>query len=436
VKVPPCFDVVRRDTRRTTSLLRAVLVGALVACIALVGAPLATANATGTLDPAGLRKQEWYLGVLGLDHVWPLTKGAGVTVAVLDRGVDASVGDLQGALVPGFDATGKGGDPAVANDDEGHGTLMAVRIAGRGINPGIIGIAPQAKVLPVLIPAGLGDGSDEANALNRLSSRPHPPQVVNMSIGSAGPCPPLLQSAVKTAVDKGLILVASAGNEAQAGNPTQYPANCKGVIAVGAYDKTGTPWAKSERQPYVALGAPGVDLPAYTKQRVLGTSDGTSDAAAIVSGSFALLRAKFPTMPSRQLVARMLATASTKYFKGPGYGQSGDVLGFGFAVVHQAIIRSVPANAPNPIYDDLARIDAPPSSDAAGSASSPPAGGATTVHVSFPGGSHPSSSKPGSSSTGLWIGLGAAALAAAAIAAWALARRGRRSGPATPPAQL
>ena len=251
-----------------------------------------------------------------------------------------------------------------------------------------------------------------------------------MSIGSAGPCPQMLQTAVKNAVDKGLILVASAGNEGQAGNPTQYPANCKGVIAVGAYDKTGTPWPKSERQPYVALGAPGVDLPAYTKQRVLGTSEGTSDAAAIVSGSFALLRAKFPKMPSRQLVARMLATASTKFFKGPGYGMAGDVMGFGFAVVHQAIIRNVPASAPNPVYDDLAKLG----TSTSGSASSSPPAGPTTVHVSFPGSSPADSNKSGSN-TGLWIGIAAAVVVVAGGAATFLARRGRRAGPGAPPAQ-
>jgi hypothetical protein len=420
--------VVRRQTRRTTSILRGILATAVAVGVALTGAPAANADTTGTLDPAALQRQEWYVGVLGLNLVWPQTKGAGVTVAVMDRGVDAAVGDLQGAVVPGFDAEGKGGNPDVANDDEGHGTLMAVRIAGRGINPGIIGVAPQAKILPVLVSAGLGDGSDEAKALDRLSSRPSPPQVVNMSIGSAGPCPQVLQAAVKNAVDKGLILVASAGNEGQAGNPTQYPANCKGVIAVGAYDKTGTPWPKSERQPYVALGAPGVDLPAYTKNRVLGTSEGTSDAAAIVSGSFALLRAKFPTMPSRQLVARMLATASTKFFKGPGYGKAGDVMGFGFAVVHQAIIRKVPASAPNPVYDDLAKLGTSTST----STSSPP-GGPTTVHVSFPGGSHADSKKSGSS-TGLWIGIAAVVVVAGGVATF-LARRGRRAGPGAPPTQ-
>jgi subtilisin family serine protease len=408
----------RRHTasRAVGSLAVAVLVAA---SSVLLGAPAVSANTP-------LQAKEWYLGPLGMQQVWAQTRGNGVTVAVLDNGVDASVDDLRGALVPGFDASGKGGNPDVASDDEGHGTQMAVRIAGRGTR--IIGIAPQAKILPVLVPNGFSDGSDLASALTKLSAQPSPPQVVNMSLGAPGACPPALQTAVKTAVDKGLILVASAGNEGNSSNASQYPANCKGVIAVGAYDSTGAPWSQSQRQPYVALGAPGVDLPAYNKQGVEGTADGTSDAAAIVSGSFAILRAKFPTMPSRQLVARVLATASRTYYKGPGFGRAGDVLGFGFALVHQALIRPVPATAANPIYDALKTIDTapPPSgSDPSSAPTSGPSRAPTTVHVDFPGSQ--ASAKSGSSSTGLIVGLIVAVLVVAIIVAVVMSRRGRRS---------
>jgi subtilisin family serine protease len=350
---------------------------------AIVAFVLLTLTQAGpaTASPASLQHQQWWIGRLGLTEAWAITKGAGVTVAVIDTGVDASVGDLHGAVVPGFDVTG-GGNGEQAHDALGHGTSMAVKIAGRGTDPGILGVAPQAKVLPVYLPQ---DSDDTVTALNRLMAMAQPPQVVNMSYGTAGDCPADLQAVVKSAVDRGMILVASAGNEGDSSNRAQYPGDCAGVIAVGAFDPEGKPWSGSQRQPYVSLGGPGVDIVDYTRARTVTTVSGTSDAAAIVSGEFALLRAKFPTTPSRQLVARMFATASSTLYPGPHYGQPGDTLGFGPALVHKALTESVPASAPNPVYDALDKISAPATS-APGSSTSPPAAPTTDVRASFPGG--------------------------------------------------
>src|SRR6185437_5947389 len=234
---------------------------------------------------------------------------------------------------------------------------------------------------------------------------------------------------------KGMILVASAGNDGSTANQSQYPSNCKGVIAVGAFDPNGKAWIDTQRQPYVSLGGPGVDIVTYDRARTVGTADGTSDAAAIVSGEFALLRAKFPTMPSRQLVARMFATASKSLYQGPGYGEPGDTLGFGPALVHQALTKNVPASAPNPVYDQLARVSTPPTtstspSDTSGSSPSSTPATSGQVGVSLPGADKSSS---GSGGSGAAIGIVAAVVVVLALVIGLLIARRRKAAHAGVP---
>ena len=406
-----------RSTRPAAFLLRLVVVVALCIGSGLVASPAAHA------DPGSTENQEWWIDRLGLDDVWKISKGAGVTVAVLDGGVQASVGDLRGAVVAGFDSVGHGNGES-DTDSEGHGTRMASLIAGRGTNPGVMGVAPQAKILPVYVPT-----EDENNytvvALNRLSAMSHPPQVVNMSFGAPGDCPADMQAAVKKAVDKGMILVASAGNEGSSTNESQSPANCAGVIAVGAYDQQLQPWSDTQRQKYVALAGPGVRMIGYKPSGEIFYGTGTSDAAAIVSGSIAVVRAHFPSMPSRQLVARIIATA--RQFQGQ-QGSHNNVFGWGAARPHHALTDRVPANAPNPVYAALDRLGGGTPSAA------PPTGGASSGAASSAGSAAQSGpplsvsqagSNKKSSSSGLLIGVLVAVLAVALIVI-AILMRGRR----------
>lgn len=380
----------------------------------------ATAASTGA-SPASIQYQEWWIGTLGVEvnaqtagGAWQITKGDGVTVAVIDQGVDASVPDLSGALVPGF-TIGGSGSPDVVHDDEGHGTQMAAYIAGRGTGPGMLGVAPQAKIMPVYLAAN--DDDSTTQALTQLAAMANPPQIVNMSFDSIGPCPASLQSAVKTAVDQGIILVAASGNNGDNGNFAASPANCAGVIAAGAFDAYGKPWASTQRQPYVSIGGPGVAMVAYDKHLTVGTADGTSNSAAIVSGELALLRAHWPRMASRQLVAKLFATTAKHTYSGPGYGSPNDVLGYGIGVVNAALRDSVPATAPNAVYDELAKISTGTNSSAQ------PTG---SVAVNFPGATSSNKSASGSNS-GLIIAIIVGALLLLAIIAIAIIIGRRRT---------
>jgi hypothetical protein len=284
----------------------------------------------------------------------------------------------------------------------------------------VIGVAPAAKILPVVVATTGVDNT--AVALNRLSAMANPPQIVNMSYGSVGTCHDDLLAAVKKAVDRGMILVASAGNTGSSDNSPQAPANCAGVIAVGAVDQDGKAWPDTQHQPYVALAGPGVHITGYYPSPPgIAFGTGTSDAAAIVSGVFADVRAHFPTMPSRQLVARVLHTA--RQFQG-AQGTRNESLGFGVARPYHALTDNVPASAANPIYDELDKL---------GPASSPPSPAPGSSSPKQPGGSD-TAAPPGTATEdkGSSVGVLVAIIAAVVIALLiiiALIVRSRRRRP-------
>lgn len=97
-----------------------------------------------------VREAQSCLNTLGVPQAWTYANGAGVTVAVVDSGVDAGHADLAGQVLPGLDLVAPRGDGDT--DPVGHGTTVAAIIAGRGDDTvGVIGIAPWARVLPVRV---------------------------------------------------------------------------------------------------------------------------------------------------------------------------------------------------------------------------------------------------------------------------------------------
>ncbi|MEU2157466.1 type VII secretion-associated serine protease mycosin [Streptomyces sp. NPDC019396] len=290
------------------------LTGGLAAALAVVLVSAAPAHADS------IRARQWALDSLHLDQAWRSTKGKGVTVAVLDTGVDDSHPDLTGQVLPTKDLVGFGagrGDRAWAR----HGTAMAGIVAGHGHGPGredgVLGVAPLAKIQPVRV---ILEGTDPSRAQARKTrnsalaegirwAADHGADVINLSLGddseSAHP-EKGEDAAVQYALAKGAVVVASAGNSGEKGDHISYPAAYPGVIAVAAVDRFGTHASFSTSRWYATVSAPGVDVVIADPDRKYYEGWGTSAAAAFVSGVVALVRSAQPGLTPAQ-IKRLLA---------------------------------------------------------------------------------------------------------------------------------
>jgi type VII secretion-associated serine protease mycosin len=284
------------------------------------------------------------LDQIDVPQAWRITRGAGVTVAVLDTGVYTAAPDLAGSVVTGPDYIA-GVDPAGYRPPLLHGTYIASIIAahgsGSGDQSGLIGVAPLARILSVrVIPddqePGLSAYDDDpryADAIDKgvYYAVAHGASVINMSLGSQKPTGHL-RAAIAYAVAKGVVVVASAGNEGSDGtfsatDPYIYPASYPGVIAVAAVTSTGARAWFSERNPAVEISAPGVDVlgAAPGGPGEYADGEGTSPAAAFVSGVAALIRSRYPGL-SPALVEQALVTSTTLkpaggYSAATGFGE-------------------------------------------------------------------------------------------------------------------
>ncbi|MFG2787722.1 type VII secretion-associated serine protease mycosin [Streptomyces sp. NPDC048419] len=287
----------------------------LAASVALVPPTVAHAD--------GIRAQQWALDAMHTQQAWQTTKGKGITVAVLDTGVEAGHPDLAGNVLPAKDMIGFGakqGDRAWAR----HGTAMAGIIAGHGHGPGdgdgVVGVAPEAKILPVRViledgdPARTKARSTRGNALAEgiRWAADHGADVINLSLGddSASAHPePAEDEAVQYALKKGVAVVASAGNGGEKGDHVSYPAAYPGVIAATAVDRFGTRASFSTRRWYATVSAPGVDIVIADPDHKYYEGWGTSAASAFVSGAVALIKAAHPGLTPAQIKQLLEDTA-------------------------------------------------------------------------------------------------------------------------------
>ncbi|TQJ86877.1 type VII secretion-associated serine protease mycosin [Streptomyces sp. SLBN-31] len=329
----------------------------------LLAASLALVPSTSA-HADGIRGQEWALDAMHTQQAWQTTKGSGVTVAVLDTGVEADHPDLVGNVLAAKDMIGFGaqeGDRAWAR----HGTAMAGIIAGHGHGPGdadgVVGIAPEAKILPVRVILEDGDsarGKARSTRGNALAegirwAADHGADVINLSLGddSASAHPePAEDEAIQYALKKNVTVVASAGNGGKKGDHVSYPAAYPGVIAATAVDRFGARADFSTRRWYATVSAPGDDVVIADPDHKYYEGWGTSAASAFVSGAVALVKAAQPGLTPAQVKQLLEDTARDA----PAGGRD-DSRGFGMvdpAAAIKAAGRLKPKDLRAVSYDD------------------------------------------------------------------------------------
>ncbi|TDC48072.1 type VII secretion-associated serine protease mycosin [Micromonospora sp. KC207] len=316
---------------------------AAVAAALLTALPAAPAPATGALraapgcatPPAPARPvaaTPWPQQRYAPERLSALATGAGVTVAVIDSGVDRGHPQLVGRVQAGADFLDPGGNGS--QDCAGHGTGVASIIAAAP-RSGVAfqGLAPDARILPVRVSEqqvveGRESGrtvsaADFARAIRWAVD--HDADVLNLSVVLYADNP-AVRAAVGYAVDRNVVVVAAAGNLHDSGDPQPYPAAYDGVLGVGAIGSDGRRADFSQTGSYVDLVAPGGEVLVAAPGQGHRRAEGTSYAAPFVAATAALVRQYRPELTAAQVTQRILATADPAPGRGSGGGYGAGVL--------------------------------------------------------------------------------------------------------------
>lgn len=263
---------------------------------------------------------QWFMESYGIPELWETTRGEGVTVAVIDSGVQDDHENLRGRVSAAKDFSGTGGDgtePVGAESIVHHGTAVAGVIAGSGAGSGPVGVAPEATLASASV--WLGGGAPAASQSTRVQAEralrwavDSGASVINMSLGWDDPSwPQSWDDAFAYAFEHDALIIACVGNRSQGASQAWSPATVPGVIGVGGLGKSGAV-RQSSSAPGTAvdLMGPAEAIPVPVWDGEYGTADGCSFAAPVVSGVAALLRSAHPDWSADQVAAALTETAA------------------------------------------------------------------------------------------------------------------------------
>ena len=231
----------------------------------------------------------WGVNEIKAPSVWSRTSGAKVKIAVIDTGIDYNHPDLRHAVAGGINFVEPYRSPI---DDNGHGTHIAGTIAAVSTGNGVLGVAPEAKIYAVKAFDQYGTAYVSDIVAGVEWSIDNHMQIINMSFGMKTPHK-ALEEALRTAYRKGMVIVASSGNEGKIGD-IDYPARYRNVLAVGATAKHQRVSAFSNRGRRIDIYAPGHKVMSTWLNGCYQELSGTSMATSHVSGVIALLLALRP----------------------------------------------------------------------------------------------------------------------------------------------
>ncbi|WP_433461131.1 type VII secretion-associated serine protease mycosin [Micromonospora sp. CA-248212] len=315
-------------------------------------------------------------------------------VAIPDTGIEPHP-DLQGNLLAGADVVADGDG---REDETGHGTGMAGLVAAHGLsnNTGALGIAPEAKILPIRTSRSNEDGDSDSLAAGIEFAVSEGADIISIS-SAAGPNSKL-RRAVAAAIQADVVIVAGAGNKPR-DTVIGYPAAYPGVIAVGGVDQQGHSASFSVGGPEVDVVAPAVDIYSTSVDGKYRKGTGTSDATAIVAGAAALIRSKYPYLPAQEVAHRLTATAIDK-------GPPGRDDEYGYGVID--LVAALTADVPPLGFESV---------------SAPAGGGPTTA----------ADARPDEDDGSAVRGLATLGVIVAVGVGWAVVARRRRRGDDPPP---
>lgn len=343
--------------------------------------PLGVAGLVGTGPPATaaidctelaaprINQESYALARLGTQYAWGVATGKGVTVAVVDSGVDTDNLHFPGGTVlPGTSFVPRAPDPHA--DKWGHGTAVAGIIAAQSVEESkVYGLAFDAKILPVRVFVSEDRDDFEApewqepNVAQMAAgirwAAEQGADVINVSMSTGSP-EPELKAAVAFAIRQDVVVVASGGNSSSGEDLTtvkggtaektqydvRYPAGLPGVIGVGASNTEDQITPATLAGPHIDVYAPGQAIPTayYDKgDCALGPEPSSSYAAGFVSAEAALLREEFPEESAKEIGYRIKASADR-----PRRRERDDLRGWGLIAPYEALTMTIDPDRPGP----------------------------------------------------------------------------------------
>jgi subtilisin family serine protease len=238
---------------------------------------------------------DWGLKLLGIPPLWKETQGEGIKVGVLDTGIALEHPDLQPAILEARDFTRS---PSAAYDAQGHGTHVSGIIAARRNAHGIVGVAPESKIITAKVLNDDGAGSSQDIVAGIRWAVEAGADILSMSLGSPEPDEEIHQ-ALLDAISKGIFVITAAGNEGPELDTVGYPAGFPEMVAVGSIDRKKKLSRFSSRGRQVDVVAPGDQITSCYPPRGYAVLSGTSMATPFVSGVVALALSKHRKMGGR-----------------------------------------------------------------------------------------------------------------------------------------
>ncbi len=297
------------------------------------------------LTPATLA-DNWWIEGYGFDQT--KLDGTGVTIAVIDTGIDSSHPDLAGTVIDGVDFSSVGvpkGTSGVGSSAF-HGTMVASLIAGQGSGEsGVIGVAPGAKLLSISIGLGVPGSDTDAQIAQAVKwAVDNEADIINLSLTrNSQTWPKSWDEAFSYAFDNDVIVVAAAGNRTDKSSRPSAPATIPGVVSVGGVTKAKEPAEASTAGLGVAISAPAEDLLGSYPGEGYRVWDGSSAAAPIVSGLLALMSQADPNATANDLIERLISSATD-------LGEPGFDANYGHGLIDPAAaIKSKAVSVENPL---------------------------------------------------------------------------------------